>query len=189
MLTRRGLLGTSVLVAGAGCLSDGAGTDEENGDAGPSVSSPAFTDGTAIPTKYTCDGVDVSPPLGLRGTPDAESLVLVVDDPDAPTDDPFVHWLVWNVPPGIEEIPEAIPREPTVEALDGAVQGTNDFGDIGYRGPCPPTDDGPHTYRFTVQFVDTVLDLDPGAEAETVRSTVDAHVRGETTMTGAYERS
>ncbi|WP_265110911.1 YbhB/YbcL family Raf kinase inhibitor-like protein [Halosolutus halophilus] len=188
MLTRRDLLGAGVLLVSAGCL--GEGTDTGNGDrgTGPSFSSPAFTGGTSIPPKYTCDGEDVSPPLRLRGTPGTESLAVVVDDPDAPTDDPFVHWLLWNVPPDIEDIPEAIAPEPTVEALDGAVQGTNDFGDLGYRGPCPPADDEKHTYQFTVQLVDTILDLDPGTASETFRTTVEPHVRGEATITGTYER-
>lgn len=188
MPTRRELLVTGGVLAAGGCLSDGA--DSGNGDegAGPSLSSPAFTVGTSIPPKYTCDGDDVSPPLRLRGTPDAESMALVVEDPDAPTADPFVHWLVWNIPPDIEDVPEAIPREPTVEALDGAIQGTNDFGELGYRGPCPPADDGKHTYSITIRLLDTVLDLDPGAGSETFRPTVEPHVRGETTITGTYER-
>lgn len=187
MLTRRTLLATGGLLAGAGCLGN---TDGENGDGGPgpSFSSPAFTAGTSIPPKYTCDGDDVSPPLRLRGTPDTESLALVVDDPDAPTDEPFVHWLVWNIPPEIEDVPEAIPREPTVDELDGAIQGTNDFGDLGYSGPCPPTDDGAHTYQFTVQLLDTTLDLDPETGPETFRSAVEPHVSGEATITGTYER-
>ena len=187
MPTRRGLLVPGGLLAGAGCLSD-ADAGDRDGGAGPSFSSPAFTAGTSIPPKHTCDGDDVSPPLRLRGTPDVESLALVVDDPDASADDPFVHWLVWNVPPETEEIPGAIPREPTVDALGGAVQGTNDFGGLGYSGPCPPADDGKHTYRFTVQLVDTLLDLDAGADAGTFRNTVESHVRGEATITGTYER-
>lgn len=187
MLTRRGLLVMGGLLAGAGCLSNADGSNGDGG-AGPSFSSPAFTDGTSIPPKYTCDGDDISPPLRLRGTPDIESLALVVDDPDASTEDPFIHWLVWNVPPGIEDIPEAIPHEATVEALDGAVQGTNDFGELGYSGPCPPTDGGKHTYQFTVQLVDTILDLDPGTDSETFQATVEPHVRGEATITGTYER-
>lgn len=112
MLTRRALLVTGALLAGAGCLRDGDGGGE-----GPSLSSPAFTAGTSIPQKYTCDGDDVSPPLRLRGTPDVESLAFVVEDPDASREDPFVHWLVWNVPSGVEDVPEGIPREPTAEAL------------------------------------------------------------------------
>lgn len=186
MPTRRQLLGTGSLLAVAGCLD--LGSDPSDGGAGPSLSSPAFVPGTTLPRRFTCDGEDVSPPLRLRGTPDVESLAVVVDDPDAPTDTPFVHWLLWNVPSRTEEIPENVPRELTVAALDGAVQGTNDFGELGYRGPCPPRDDGPHTYQFTVQLVDTVLDLDPGTEPDTYRTTVEPHVRGEATITGTYER-
>ncbi|MEF8806905.1 YbhB/YbcL family Raf kinase inhibitor-like protein [Natronomonas sp.] len=191
METRRELIGAATLFVGAGCLGDGNGNRNGNGDgrAGPSVSSPAFDAGATIPTKYTCDGEDVSPPLRIRGTQDAvESLALVVDDPDAPSETSFVHWLLWNVPPDTEEIPEDIPQEQTVAALDGAAQGTNDFGEIGYRGPCPPADDGPHTYRFTVLALDTMLDLDPGADRETFQSEADPHVRGETTISADYER-
>jgi Raf kinase inhibitor-like YbhB/YbcL family protein len=187
MPTRRELIGATTLFVGAGCLGDSDG----NGDAGagPSLSSPAFDAGATIPTKYTCDGEDLSPPLRIRGTQDAvESLALVVDDPDAPSATPFVHWLLWNVPPDTEEVPEDVPQEQTVSALDGAAQGTNDFGEIGYRGPCPPADDGPHTYRFTVLSLDTMLDLDPRADRETFQSEADPHVSGETTITADYER-
>lgn len=187
MLTRRALLGSGSLFAVAGCLS--GDTDGGDGGAGPSLSSPAFVPNAPLPAKYTCDGEDVSPPLELRGTPDTESLAVVVDDPDAPTDPPFVHWLLWNVPPGTEDIPEAVPREPTVASLDGAVQGTNDFGELGYRGPCPPEDDEAHTYQFTVQLLDTTLELDPGTDPETYRTTVEPHVRGESTISATYDRS
>lgn len=187
MATRRELIAAVTLFVGAGCLGDSNGN--RDGGAGPSVSSSAFDVGTTIPTEYTCDGEDVSPPLRIRGTPDGvESLAVVVDDPDAPSETPFVHWVLWNVPPDTEEIPEAVPQERTVSALDGAAQGTNGFGELGYRGPCPPANDGPHTYRFTVLTLDTMLDLDPGADREAFRSEADPHVRGETTITAEYER-
>jgi Raf kinase inhibitor-like YbhB/YbcL family protein len=190
MPTRRGLLGVAATLALAGCFGrDGNGEGNGNGSAGSSVNSPAFEVGESIPERYTCDGADVSPPLRIRRTPDgAETLAIVVDDPDAPTGTPFVHWLLWNLPPGTEEVPEGVPRDPTVSSLGGAVQGTNDFGELGYRGPCPPTDDGAHTYQFTVSLVDTTLDLDPGADSQTFRSAVESHVRGETTITASYER-
>ena len=117
MRTRRAPLGTGSLLALAGCLTD-AGNDIESAGAGPSLSSPAFTGGTSIPTRYTRDGADVSPPLRLAGTPDVESLAVVLEDPDAPSADPFVHWLLWNVPPDAEADPEGIEPGSTVEDLD-----------------------------------------------------------------------
>lgn len=199
MFTRRSLLATGAVVAGAGCLGEGVEDEQSDGgqgetgpeaeDRGVSLSSPAFTAGEPIPERYTCDGEDVSPPLEVSETPEAESAALIVEDPDAPTEEPFVHWLLWNLPPDIEAIPEGIPREQTVEQLDGAVQGTNDFGAVGYRGPCPPVGDGPHSYEFTLQFLETSLDLEPGAGAESVRSALDSGVHETVTMTGSYERS
>lgn len=187
MPTRRRLIGAASLLAVAGCLSDG--TDNSDGGAGPSLSSPAFEVGTSIPARHTCDGEDVSPPLRIRGTPDGiESLAVVVDDPETPSDSPFVHWLLRNVPPGTEDISAGVPRDPTVSLLDGAVQGRNDFGELGYRGPCPPADDGSHTYQFTVLTIDTTLDLDSGSDRETFQTAVEPHVRGETTITATYER-
>lgn len=187
MLTRRTLLAAASTLALAGCLDEDGGG---GGGAGPSLASPAFEVGTSIPAKHTCDGEDVSPPLRIRGTPDGvESLAVVVDDPDAPSESPFVHWLLWNVQPDTEEIPEAVPREPTVSSLDGATQGTNDFGELGYRGPCPPAEDDPHTYEFTVLTLDATLDIDPGADRETFESAAESHVRGDTTITASYGRS
>jgi Raf kinase inhibitor-like YbhB/YbcL family protein len=185
--SRRRLLAAGRLLALAGCLNDdgSGGTDR---DSGPSLSSPAFTDGTSISTRYTCDGADVSPPLRLAGTPDVDSLAVVVEDPDVPSDEPSVHWLLWNVPPDTDVIREGIAPDPTVDALDGAVRGTNDFGDLGYGGPCPPADDGSHTYEFTVLRLETSLDLDAGADAETFRASADPHVSGETTLTGTDDR-
>ena len=187
MRTRRGFMGTGFLLAVAGCMSKGTETDTGNGGAGPSLSSPAFIPGTMLPVQYTCDGDDISPPLEIRATPGGvETLAVVVDDPDVSTEDPFVHWLLWNVPPGIEELPEDIPREPTISVPDGAIQGTNDFGEVGYRGPCPSTAGEPHTYQFRVLLLDTTLDLEPGADSETFWSTADPHIRGEATITAKY---
>jgi Raf kinase inhibitor-like YbhB/YbcL family protein len=185
MPTRRELLGATSMLLLRGCSGDGDGGD----GGGPSLSSPAFDAGTSIPTGHTCDGEGGSPPLRIRGTPDGvASLALVVDDPDAPTDTPFVHWLLWNVPPDTESIPADIPQERTVSELDGAAQGTNGFGELGYRGPCPPAGDDAHTYRFTVLALDTTLDLEPGADRATFRDAAEPHIRGETTITGTYER-
>lgn len=211
MPTRRHLLaiaGTAAAVALAGCTGgdgnggdgsgDGNGNGEGDGDtqsppretgAAPDLSSPAFDPGGAIPTTYTCDGEDVSPPLSVSGVPDgAASLALVLDDPDAPRDEPFVHWLLWNLPPDTAEIPENVPPGERVDALGAAVQGTNSFGNVGYGGPCPPEADDAHTYRFVLHALDTELDLSPGARRPKLDGAMEGHVLGRTTLPGEYDR-
>ena len=128
--------------------------------------SPMFEPGGTVPTTYTCEGKDVSPLLTIGNVPtDARSLAVVVDDPDAPSGT-FTHWLLWNVPPDVETIPEDVPRTETVERLSGARQGTNGFGELGYRGPCPPTGDSPHRYQFQLYVLDSRLDLQAGAKRQ-----------------------
>lgn len=99
---------------------------------------PAFADGGSIPKRFTRDGADASPPLSIANVPDdAGSLAIVVDDPDGPSD-PFVHWLIWNLPGDLDDVPADIAPERKLDDLSSAFQGTNGFGDVGYRGPCPP---------------------------------------------------
>lgn len=152
------------------------------------VSTQAFQDGESIPTKYTCDGEDTSPPLTPEIPEHAETWALVMTDPDAPSTT-FTHWLIWNIP-GDRSLSEDVPGEETVSDLDGAAQGTNDFGDIGYGGPCPPEGDGPHTYVFDVYALEDSLSLDPGAKRDTVESAIaesDA-LAATGTVEGEYER-
>jgi len=154
----------------AGCLGTGNGGDgtTRTGTTVPTstsmtVSSPAFSAGASVPARFTCDGEDVSPPLSFDGVPgDAAALALVVDDPDAPGGT-FTHWLLWNLPPDVTEIPANVPTDRTVASLDGARQGMNDFGAVGYRGPCPPSGDDAHTYRFTLYALGGSLDVEAGA--------------------------
>lgn len=209
MLTRRTVLDTGTLTTVltlAGCLGDGGRTDTENprrpatdtqesgqlttdGGTDLTITSPAFADGESIPTAHTCDGADRSPALRIEGVPDAAaSLALVVDDPDAPGSDPFTHWLCWDLPPETTEVPADRPATPTLDTPAGTVQGENDFGEVGYRGPCPPVDDGSHTYRFQLSVVDTTLDLDAGAPRRAVLSALDGHRLASATLTGEYER-
>ncbi|MFB6122166.1 MAG: YbhB/YbcL family Raf kinase inhibitor-like protein [Haloferacaceae archaeon] len=155
-----------------------------------SLTSPAFADGATIPTRFTCAGENVSPRLDVRGVPeDATSLALVVDDPDAPTDEPFVHWLLWNVPADRRTIPEGVPQGDVVDALDGARQGENSAGEVGYVGPCPPTEDGAHTYRFDLAALDTTLDVEAGATRSTLESAMAGHVLAETRLIGEFDRN
>jgi len=146
----------------------------------------SFSDGGDIPKMYTDDGEDISPPLEIENIDSrAESIAIIVDDPDAPGAT-FTHWLIWDIPGEIEEIPEGIPALRTVEALDGACQGKNDFGSLGYRGPAPPK--GTHTYRFKVFTLDKELDLMPGTGKDTLLEEMRGHILQEGLIKGRYSR-
>ena len=137
-----------------------------------SISSVAFRGGEKIPEKFTCKGENVNPPLQFPGVPgEARSLVLIVEDPDAPSG-LFTHWLVWNIDPTARQISEK-------SSPAGAVQGTNDFGKIGYGGPCPPS--GTHRYFFRIFALDQKLDLKSGAKRKELDKAMAGHIlaRGE----------
>lgn len=195
MITRRQLLSICSVagtVALAGCGDDGTngggpyGSGETDDDF--TVTSSVVAEGEELPETYTADGEDISPPLSLQGLPGGtESLAVVLDDPDAPSG-VFVHWLLWNVPGDTTAISEGVPRNETVDELDGARQGTNDFGEIGYFGPAPPADDDAHTYRFTVYAVDSMLELEAGAERDALEEALDGSTLGSARLTSTYER-
>lgn len=148
-----------------------------------------FTHGESIPEKYTCEGDDRSPELTIGDVPDdAAALAVVVDDPDAPGGT-FTHWLLWNLPPDTIDIPEAVPQLESVPDLGGAKQGENDFGEVGYRGPCPPEGDGPHEYRFTLYVLDEELDVDAGVPRPRVQDALDAKTWDSSQFTGTFARS
>ena len=141
------------------------------------LSSPAFANGDTIPVQFTCDGSDVSPPLQLSDIPEqAVSLVLVVDDPDAPNG-VWDHWIAYDVVP-LEMIDEA------VVAL--GTPGTNSWGRTGYGGPCPPS--GTHRYYFTVYALDTGLGLPSRADKTEVLQSLAGHVLAEAILMGRYSR-
>ncbi len=149
------------------------------------LGSPAFDDGKAIPVKYTCDGQDVSPPLMWAGdVQDAEEVVLIVDDPDAPTAEPFVHWVAYHIPFSLRQLPEGISR--TREAP--FVEGRNDFGRVGWNGPCPPRKHGPHRYYFKLYAVKKMPRLAPGLTKKEVMAAIAPYVVGKATLIGTYER-
>lgn len=150
-----------------------------------SIHSSAFDDGDSIPQKYTCDGEDISPPLLWMGAPNGtETFTLIVDDPDAPLG-VFTHWVLFNLPEDVEALPEGVPRLGTLEF--GGVQGMNDFGNIGYGGPCPPPGK-PHEYRFHLYALDTDLKLVEGASKQDLLKAMDDHVLAEAEITGVYGR-
>lgn len=150
------------------------------------LTSPAFDDGARIPERFTCDGADVSPPLEIAGVPEeAASLALVADDPDAPAGT-WVHWVLWGLPGDRRELPEGVP--PGEEGPDGARQGTNDFGNSGYGGPCPPPG-APHRYFFKLYALEGTPDLAPGATKEELLEAIDPRVVASCELMGRYERS
>ena len=153
------------------------------------ITSIAFTNGGEIPTRYTCQGKDISPPLDWRGVPEnARSLVLIIDDPDAP--DPraprmtWVHWVLYNLPPDMVGLPEGISPD---DLPPGAGQGMNSWNRTGYGGPCPPI--GRHRYFHKLYVLDTVLDL-PGKPTSTaLQAAMQGHVIGQAELVGTYQKS
>ena len=152
------------------------------------LKSPAFSPGGMIPSKYTCDGDETSPPLEWSGVPDtAMSLALIVDDPDAP--DPaapkrrFVHWVLYNIPPDARGLPEGAGEG---NLPPGALQGANDFAKSGYGGPCPPK--GRHRYVFTLYALDTSLaDVNSPSRGD-LEAAMKGHVIEKTEAIATYER-
>lgn len=146
------------------------------------MTSTAFEANGEIPTRYTCEGADLSPPLSWEGVPDeAETLALIVEDPDAPTQEAFVHWVVYNVDASSTGVDEG-------QAPAGAVEGANDFGNVGYGGPCPPPGDGSHRYFFRLFAASQRLGLEPGATAAEVREALAEITVARGELIGTYER-
>jgi len=148
------------------------------------ITSPAFKEGEMIPKKYTCDGPDVSPPLAWSPVPaGTKSLALVCDDPDAPRGT-WVHWVIYNLRAELNELQEGIPKQSALK--NGAKQGTNDFGDIGYGGPCPPA---LHRYFFKIYALDVMLDLGAGATKAKLLKALEGHILAQGQLAGKYKRS
>lgn len=144
------------------------------------LTSTSFAEGEVIPSRFTCDGDDVSPDLSWEGAPEGTATIaLVVDDPDARG---FIHWVVYNatgsqtggLAEGVSESPDAPP------------QGTNDFGRLGWGGPCPPS--GTHRYRFRLLALDSLLELTEAPRASDVLAAASGHVLDEAVLTATYQR-
>mgnify|MGYP001558657361 CR=1 FL=1 len=144
------------------------------------ISSPAFIAGEKIPTIYTCDGENISPPLEFFDVPlEAVSLALIVEDPDAPGG-LWTHWTVWNIPPNTELIPSKM-------VPPGTVQGLTSYGAPGYGGPCPPA--GSHRYFFRLFALDRRLDLGQESNRAELEKALMGHIIAETDMMGTYEKN
>lgn len=149
------------------------------------IESTAFTADGMIPSLYTCDGQDISPDLHWDAPPTGtQSLALIVDDPDAPGEI-FVHWVLYDLPPEIHQLPKAIAAQ--AELPGGGVQGKNDFGNLGYGGPCPPN--GIHRYFFKLYALDRQLGLKSGATKAQLEAAMNGHILAAAELIGRYARS
>ncbi|OLN26591.1 Phospholipid-binding protein [Desulfovibrio sp. DV] len=149
-----------------------------------SLASPAFANNGLIPSRHTCDGADLSPPLVFSGVPaPAASLVLVCDDPDA-VSGVWDHFLIFNLSPATPGLPEGLPAMDAYP--DGSVSGKNSWGRTGYSGPCPSS--GPHRYVFTLYALDARLPLLPGAGKGDILRAAKGHILASATLIGRYGR-
>ena len=189
-------------VALAGLLACGCGGSKPGGDKpgggkgaqgtkkmdGFQLTSSAFESGKPIPDAYTVNGDDTSPPLAWSGAPEgSKSFALICDDPDAPSDDPWVHWVIFNLPGEMSQLPAGIGQQ---GAPEGATQGVNSWPseNRGYRGPAPPEGDGPHNYHFTLYALDAPLELSGEVDKNQLLEAIAGHELGKAQLTGTYER-
>ncbi len=153
------------------------------------LTSQAFDPNARIPDPYTAEGQDVSPPLSWQDAPPGtQSFALICDDPDAPIAEPFVHWVIYNIPDGTTSLPEGVAKVERPGQPTGAAQGTNSFGKTGYGGPAPPPGHGVHHYHFKLYALDAPLDLTPGATKADVLGAMQGNVLGEAELIGTYSR-
>jgi len=149
------------------------------------LKSSAFQNNQDIPSKYTCDGADVSPPLIWNNPPNgSKAFALISDDPDAPAS-AWVHWVIYDLPGDAKELAEGVPAQESLP--NGAKQGLNDFKKAGYGGPCPPR--GPaHRYFFKLYALDRPTNLKPRATKQQLLDAMKGHIIGEAQLVGKYKR-
>lgn len=160
-----------------------------NNDEPLKVESPAFANGEPIPNMYAAEGENISPPLQWSEGPEGtKTYVVVMEDPDVPQDPPFIHWLLYNVPAGVTALNKAVPPLPQPPKPEGALQGENERGSMGYFGPKPPVGDSAHHYHFQVFALDTELDLPFGASQAELVNAMQGHVLAAGEVVGIYSR-
>jgi Raf kinase inhibitor-like YbhB/YbcL family protein len=149
------------------------------------VRSTAIEPGGSIPRQYTCDGRDLSPPLRWDNVPEGtRSFALICEDPDAPSGI-WVHWVIYGIPGKTRQLPEGV--APDARLSDGSLQGKNDFGRLGYGGPCPPRGK-PHRYFFRLYALEGSLSLEPGLSRNALLARIQGHVLAEAELYGTYGR-
>jgi Raf kinase inhibitor-like YbhB/YbcL family protein len=178
--------GLMLLVA---CLALAGGCRRHSAPGGPimpkiTLTSAAYQEGQRIPARFTGEGDDVSPALSWSEPPaGAKEWALIMDDPDAPTSDPWVHWVMYKIPPATRRLPEGASK-----SAAAGVQGTNSFDETGYNGPYPPKGHGLHHYHLKVYALDQTLTLPPGATKEALQAAMAGHVLALGELVGVYDR-
>ena len=168
------------------CLALGAANGPHGGDpVSFELKSADFTTGSTIPQQFTCVGADISPALEWNGAPaSTQSFALIADDPDAPVGN-WVHWVLYNLPANVHSLPQNFPK--SEKAPDGSLQGHNDFGKIGYGGPCPPPGKS-HRYFFKLYALDTHLALKPGASKKDLERAMQSHILAQAETMARFSR-
>lgn len=148
------------------------------------LTSTAFADGETIPKKYTGEGDDISPQLSWIGLPDGtKELALICDDPDAPTPQPWVHWVIYKIPVDFDTLAQAVNTADTK-----LLEGLNSWPTIGYRGPMPPPGHGLHHYYFKLYALDEPLDVAAGLDKQGLLEAMKGHIIAQTQLIGTYQR-
>ena len=156
----------------------------DNSEVNMNLTSSAFSNGQPIPVKYSCKGGDVSPALAWTDPPaGTQSFALIMDDPDAPSGT-WVHWVLFNIPITAHAWPENTPKD--AELVNGARQGKNSGGQIGYSGPCPPS--GTHRYFFKLYALDTTLSLSSNADKKAVLAAMEGHILAQAELMGTFSK-
>lgn len=153
------------------------------------IESTAFKNNERVPARFSGDGDDVSPQLSWSGVPDGTAeLALIMDDPDAPTAEPWVHWVIYKIPADTTALRENVAKTETLSSPSGAMQGKNSWGKIGYGGPAPPRGHGVHHYHFKVYALDQTLSVSRGLTKNQLLSAMKGHILAEAELVGTYQR-
>jgi Raf kinase inhibitor-like YbhB/YbcL family protein len=162
--------------------------DKEAAVAQFTLSSSSFRNNQPMPAKFSCEGEDASPALKWEGAPaGTKSFALIADDPDAPGGT-WVHWMAYAIPATTTGLPESVARTDVVAALGGLKQGMNDFGRVGYGGPCPPRGHGVHHYHFRLYALDAELNLAARVTRKQLDAAMKGHILAQTELVGTYQR-
>lgn len=154
------------------------------------VKSSAFSNNEPIPKQFTGDGQDISPPLSWTGLPkETAELALILDDPDAPTAEPWVHWVLYKIPAATDRLEERIPTDEKLSKPAGALQGKNNWNTAGYRGPSPPKGHGVHHYHFKLYALDRALDVKAGLSKKDLLAAMKGRVIAQGELIGTYARN